>query len=312
MLKIERFDGMERVKLIINPSSGRQTIDSKVDYLCKLLLDDGYTVGKFYTAKKDDAKNETIKTCSQGNWDLIVVCGGDGTVNEVVTGIVKSDNKLPIAILSSGTVNDFANYMNLSNKIPEFFEMIKKEYIIDIDVGKINDKYFINVAAGGLLTDIGYQVPPEAKAILGRMAYYFEGLRALILQGIEPIHMSFESKEYTQEEDVLLFMVSNSSSIGGFRNLAPDANVVDGLLDVLIIKDSDIAELANIFFNVLKGDHINHPNVVYFKTDKILIKAKENMVIDIDGEEGGILPANFEVIPKGLKILVNKDTIRSY
>ncbi|OLS02522.1 diacylglycerol/lipid kinase family protein [Tissierella creatinophila] len=297
---------MERIKLIINPSSGRQAVETRVDYLCKLLLDDGYTLGKYYTQKKDDAVNETIKTCSSGEWDTIIACGGDGTINEVATGIAKSTNKLPVAILQSGTVNDFANYMNMPSKIPDFFKMIKNRHIVEIDLGKVNNKYFVNVAAGGLLTDVGFQVPIEAKALLGRMAYYFEGLRTLILQGIEPIHLSFESEEYTKEEDVLLFVVSNSASIGGFKKLAPDADVLDGLLDVLIIKNSDIPELANIFFNVLKGDHINHPNVVYFKTKNILIRAKKNITIDIDGEAGGRLPANFKVIPSGMKIIVNK------
>lgn len=298
---------MDRIKIIINPSSGRQTIDSRVDYLSKLLLDDGYTLGKYYTSKKGDAIDETIKTCNSGEWDIIIACGGDGTVNEVATGIAKASNKLPVAILSSGTVNDFANYMQLPNKITDFFQMIKDRHVIDIDLGKINNKYFVNVAAGGLLTDVGYQVPVEAKAVLGRMAYYFEGLRALILQGIKPICINFESEEYTHEEEVLLFLISNSASIGGFKNLAPDADVLDGLLDVLIIRNSDIPELANIFFNVIKGEHINHPNVVYFKTKNILVKAKENMTIDIDGEAGGRLPANFKVVPKGMKLLINKD-----
>ncbi|MGO1470518.1 MAG: diacylglycerol/lipid kinase family protein [Tissierella sp.] len=297
---------MERVKLIINPSSGRQTMESKVDFLCKLLLDDGYIVGKYYTEKKDDALYETIKTCDSGKWDIIIASGGDGTVNEVATGIVKSENKLPVAILPSGTVNDFANYMGVPNKITNFFQMIKQKNIVDIDLGKINNKYFVNVAAGGLLTDVGFQVPIEAKAILGRMAYYFEGLRGLILQGIKPINISFESDEYTKEEEVMLFIVSNTSSIAGFKKLAPDANISDGFLDVLIIKDSEIAELANIFFNVLKGDHINHPKVVYFKTKKIVIKSKQDMMIDVDGEAGGKLPTNFQIIPKAMKIIINE------
>lgn len=297
---------MRRVKLIINPSSGRQTMESRVDYLCKLLLDDGYVVGKYYTEKKDDALNEAIETCNSKMWDIIIACGGDGTVNEVATGIVKSENKLPVAILPSGTVNDFANHMRMPNKIIDFFQMIKKEHLVDIDLGKINNKYFVNVAAGGLLTDVGFQVPIEAKAILGRMAYYFEGLRGLILEGIEPINISFESKEYTKEEEVLLFIVSNTSSIAGFKKLAPDANVSDGFLDVLIIKNSDIAELANIFFNVLKGDHINHPNVVYFKTKNIHIESQKDMMIDIDGEVGGKLPTNFQVVPKAIQMIINK------
>lgn len=101
-----------------------------------------------------------------------------------------------------------------------------------------------------------------------------------------------------------MFLISNSSSIGGFKKLAPDADVLDGLIDVLIIRDSDVAELANIFFNVLRGDHINHSNVVYFKTESITITTNKDVPIDIDGEYGGKLPATFEVVPKGMKLII--------
>lgn len=294
---------MKKVKLIVNPSSGREMAENRVDALCKKLLDNGYIVGKFFTKEKNDAYYETIKTCLE-DWDIIVTCGGDGTVNEVAKGIANSSNKVPVAILSSGTVNDFATYMNIPTKINDFFEMIKREKVVEIDLGRINDEYFVNVAAGGLLTHVGYQVQPEAKALLGRSAYYFEGVKELLTQGIEPAYMSFESEEYTTEEDVLLFLISNSSSIGGFKKIAPSADVLDGLLDVIIIRDSNVAELANIFFNILRGDHINHPNVAYFKTRSITIKANKDVTIDIDGEYGGKLPATFQVVPKGMKILI--------
>lgn len=295
---------MKRVKLIVNPVSGRQNAETRIDLLCKLLLDDGYIVGKYFTSKKDDALNETIRTCN-GAWDLIVVSGGDGTVNEVAKGIALSKNKLPVAILSSGTVNDFANYMNIPTKIVDFFNMIKNENIVDVDLGKVEDNYFVNVAAGGLLTGVGYQVQPDAKAVLGRMAYYIGGLRELAMEGIVPVNMKFESEEYTSEDKVLLFIVSNSSSIGGFKKLAPNADVIDGLLDVLIIKDSDITEIANIFFNVLRGEHVNHPNVVYFNTSNIKISSETELGIDIDGEFGGFLPKTFEVIHKGMRIFTS-------
>lgn len=294
---------MKRVKIIINPSSGRQTMEPKVDYLSKLLLDDGYLVAKFFTKKKDDAKLETIKTCKE-NWDALVVCGGDGTVNEVAAGIALSENKVPVAIMAGGTVNDFANHMNIPERVPDFFEMIRNGKTIDVDLGKTGDNFFVNVAAGGLLTEVAYQVPIEAKAVLGRMAYYFEGLKEIIIKDIEPIKAKITSKEYTSEDEILLFVISNSSSIGGFKKLAPEADVLDNLLDVLIIKDSDLAELANIFFNVLRGEHINHPNVVYFKTAHIEIESEESLPIDVDGEYGGKLPAVFEVVPSGMKMFV--------
>ena len=294
---------MKKIKIISNPSSGRQSIDRRLERLIKLLIDDGYTINKFETKKKNDAMNETIKTCME-DWDIIIVSGGDGTVNEVAKGIVKSDNKIPVAILASGTVNDFANYMKIPKDINDFYNMIKRFETVDVDLGKLNDSYFVNVAAGGILSNVGYQVQPEAKLVLGRMAYYLEGLKEITLQGIKPINLQIESEEYSGSEEVLLFLISNSSSIGGFKKIAPKADVLDGLLDIVIVKKSDAANLANIFFNIFSGEHINHPNVIYFKSNNIKLNTTDDVSIDIDGEYGGKLPATFGVLPKAFKILV--------
>lgn len=299
---------MKRIKFIINPSSGRQSMEKKVDSLTKLLLDDGYILGKYFTEKKDDAMEETIKSCGE-DWDLIIACGGDGTVNEVIEGIMKSNNKLPISVLPSGTVNDFAGYLRIPKNINEYFQMIKDEKIIDIDIGKLNNVYFANVAAGGILASIGHQADIDDKAIFGRLAYYVEGLKEITQDGFnpKPFNAKMISEEYSSEEEILLFVISNTASIGGFKRLAPDADVLDGLLDVLIILKSPITELANMFFKVLTGEHIKHPNVKYFKTKSITIDTDSNIDIDMDGEYGGKLPAIFQAIPKALKILVKED-----
>ncbi|WFA09437.1 YegS/Rv2252/BmrU family lipid kinase [Tissierella sp. Yu-01] len=294
---------IKSIKFIINPSSGRQAMERKIDVLCKMLLDDGYIVAKYFTEEKYDAMLEAKRTCNSG-FDLIVACGGDGTVNEVVKGVMNSERKIPVSILASGTVNDFARYLNLPRTPSDFYKMIKRENLIYIDIGKVNDDYFVNVAAGGLLTNVGYQVQPDMKAILGRMAYYFEGIKELTQQNLEPIRVKINSEEYSSQEDILIFLVSNSSSIGGFKKLAPEADVLDGLLDVVIIKKSAITDLANIFVNILTGDHINHPNVIYYKTKAVLIESEKEISIDVDGEYGGKLPAKFQVIPKGLQILI--------
>ena len=294
---------MKKIKIISNPSSGRQSIDRRLERIIKILLDQGYTLNKFETKKKNDAMNETIKACEE-DWDIIIVSGGDGTVNEVAKGIVNGGRKIPVAILASGTVNDFANYMKIPKDVNDFINMINRFETIDVDLGKLNDDYFVNVAAGGILSNIGYQVLPEAKLVLGRMAYYLEGLKEITLQGIKPINLQIESEEYNGDEEVLLFLISNSSSIGGFKKIAPTADVVDGLLDIVIVKKSDVGNLANIFFNIFSGEHINNPNVIYFKSNKIKLTAIENVDIDIDGEYGGKLPATFEALPKAFKILV--------
>ena len=294
---------MKNIKIIFNPSSGRQSVEKKIDRLSNMLLDDGYTLNKFITQKKDDAMHETIKACKE-NWDLIIVSGGDGTVNEVAKGIALSEKKVPVAILSSGTVNDFANHMKIPKDINDFYDMIKRGKTVNVDLGKLNNDYFVNVAAGGLLSSVGYQVLPETKLVLGRMAYYLEGLKEITLQSFEPINLTIECEEYNSSDEVLLFLISNSSSIGGFKKMAPKADVLDGFLDVIIVKKSDVANLANIFFNIFSGEHINHPNVIYFKTKKITLSSKEEISIDMDGEYGGKLPATFEVIPEAFRILI--------
>ena len=242
---------MRKVKVICNPSSGRQNTQRKVDQLCSMLINEGYIVGKYNTSAKDDAMHETIKTCKE-EWDLIIASGGDGTINEIVKGIIKGGRKIPVAILASGTVNDFANYMRIPRDVEEFFQMIKKERTIDVDLGKVNDEYFINVAASGLLTDIGYKVPSEIKAIFGKMAYYIEGLKEIPRSKIQPIQLSFKSEEFSGQESVLLYLISNTASIGGFKRIAPDADVQDGYLDVVIIKKSEVQDLAQIFINIFR------------------------------------------------------------
>jgi len=294
---------MKKIKLIINPSSGRQSMEKKIDILCKLLLDDGYIIAKFFTKKKDDAMLEATKTCNE-DYDIIIVSGGDGTVNEVAKGIMVSGKSVPLAILASGTVNDFANYIDIPKNINDFYNMIKEEKTLDVDIGMVSGDYFVNVAAGGLLTNIAYQVSTESKTMLGRLAYYFEGVKELAYNNLETKRVKINSKEFSGEEDILLFLISNSSSIGGFKKIAPEADILDGLLDVVIIKKSEITDLANIFVNVLTGDHINHQNVIYFKTSSISIESTDKVPLDLDGEFSGYLPAQFNVIPNGLKIII--------
>ncbi|NLJ78836.1 MAG: YegS/Rv2252/BmrU family lipid kinase [Tissierellia bacterium] len=294
---------MEKVKIIFNPSSGRQLMHRRLDYLIGLLVNDGYIVQKFNTRKKDDAMLETIRSCENG-WDFIIVCGGDGTVNEVAKGIAMSDRKIPVAILAAGTVNDFANHIGLPRNINRFFQMIKDQKIKNVDLGRVNDQYFVNVAASGFLTSVGYQVQPEVKAIFGRMAYYIEGAMEIPRQSFQSMNVRFDSKEYSKEEEIHLFLISNSASVGGFKRLAPNASISDGYLDVVVIRRSDVQDLAQIFINIFRGEHIRHPNVSYFKSKKIVVEAREEAPIDVDGEYGGKLPATFEVVPDGFKIFI--------
>lgn len=300
---------MKKAKFIINPSSGRQNFLKNIEGMIgKLIMDQIVNhVDVFYTEKQDDAKNEAM-SMKKGEYDFVVAIGGDGTLNEVVNGVALGKNETPIAVISAGTVNDFANYLSLPQGIDEFCDLIRDFNIKEVDLGRIDGTYFMNVLAGGLLSDVGYKVPKELKAIFGKMAYYVECAKDIPKNLFHSIPISVKTEEFSKECECLLFIVANSQSVGGFRNAAPLASVSDGLLDVLILKKVEVAQLSNLLLKIVQGDHINHPNVEYFQTKKINIDILDDskVVVDYDGECFGELPVTIEVVPKAVKIIVPK------
>lgn len=297
---------MNKIKIINNPSSGAQTNKAQIDLLCSRLLDGGYTVNKFNTKGEKDAYNEAIKACKE-DWDMIIVCGGDGTVNEVANGIATMDSDIVLGIFSTGTVNDFGNYLNLPNDIDEFYEVIKKGITKKIDLGLASDRYFINVAACGNIANVGHNTDKSLKAYFGRFAYIIQGVKEVPKTITEPMKISYEKKGKMITEDVLIFFVSNSPSIGGFTKLAPEAAIDDGLLDVVIIKKGDrVVDIAKLFMKILTGEHIQQNEVEYFQTKEIEFLSDEKISVDIDGEFAGYLPKKFKIEKEKLNVLIKE------
>lgn len=294
---------------IINPSSGKQNIKETIRSICGRLVvsEIANTIDVFYTEKQDDAKNRAAQL-KEGEYDFVVSVGGDGTLNEVINGLVVSESKIPLAIISAGTVNDFASSMGLPQTPKAFCDMIKNFKYQEVDVGKVNNEYFINVIAGGLLTDVAYKVPKDKKAVMGKFAYYIEGAKDLPNQIFNTLTLKFESQEYTQEENIMLFLVMNSNSVGGYKDAAPLASVSDGVLDVVVLRKLEFLEVSNLVFKLMQGDYINHPAVQYFQTKNLkvsMVGDSEPVAIDYDGEllkEG--LPIEVSILPKQIKILV--------
>lgn len=293
---------------IINPSSGRQNFKDKIkDIAGRLVLDQiCNTIDVFYTKKQDDALHRAA-ALKPGEYDFVVAVGGDGTLNEVINGVVISESSTPVAVISAGTVNDFANYLKLPQTAPEFCEMIRDFQLKDVDVGKVNEKYFINVVAAGLLSDTGFKVSKDKKAVMGKLAYYLEGAADLPKQFGKTWKMRFTTEEKTLEEEVMLFMVANSQSVGGFHEIAPMASVSDGLFDAVIIKKMDIFQVLPLMLAILQGDHVKHPSIEYIQTKRLRIEnlSAEEINVDYDGEqlmEG--FPVDIEIIPKAVRMVV--------
>lgn len=293
---------------IINPSSGRQNFLDMVEALTGRLIMKQLVshIDVVYTKKQEDAK-KAAAAIKEGQYDFVTAVGGDGTLNEVINGVILSGTRTPIAVISAGTVNDFANYLNLPQNVSDFCYMIEKFQCKEVDVGMVNEQYFVNVLAGGLLTDVGYKVPKELKAIMGKMAYYVECAKDLPKNLFNTMKLRFESEEYNQEVEALVFIIANSRSVGGFKNMASLASVSDGMLDVLVLRKVEFPNITNLLIKILQGDHINHPSVDYFQTKYLKITdlgEKQSVTVDYDGECFGELPVEVKVVPKAIQILV--------
>jgi diacylglycerol kinase (ATP) len=300
-----------KIKIILNPSSGRQLIQRRLkDIVGRLILDYGITrIDVYQTTGGRDGEEEASRL-QKGEYDLLIACGGDGTANEVVNGLMKSDSDTPLAILPAGTTNDFAYYHKLPVTAERFCRMVKNYKLKPFDVGLANDCYFLNVAAFGFMTNIAYTTPSDTKTVLGRLAYFAQTVKELPDQMPKtfPVRVIYDDG-HSEDVDMLLCVVGNSTSVAGFRNVLPKARTSDGFFDVLFVTTDDLAQLIPILGRATMGD-IDESKYIdkyvhHFKTNSISFQplTETGIDVDLDGEQQGKLPLDIKVIPQGLRLL---------
>ncbi len=295
-----------RLKIIINPSSGRErarlNIEDTLAYLVSNKALERADIS--YTSGPLDATKYAM-SFRQEEYDAVIAVGGDGTVNEVITGMMRAGITLPLAIYTSGTVNDFATSLGLPNAPYDFARMLMNPKYIKVDCGRVNDRYFLNVLAGGLMSDVAYKVPSELKTNLGPAAYWISAMKDIPTLG-NTIPITLKTADVRYDTDAIMFFISNSKSVGGFKKLMIEAQLNDGLLDVLVLSKVDYAEVVPLLGKLVMGEHINDDKVIYFQTDYLEISttAKNPVVLDVDGEEGPSLPATIECMRNALNLIV--------
>ncbi len=297
---------MKKIKIIKNPSSGKKGYESEFYTMCNMLLEKSYMIHLFNTKKKYDAYHEAKNTAN--DYDIIIVSGGDGTVNEVAKGIYEAKSKTPMAIFMSGTVNDFAKYLKLPANPKKFVDMIEKNKIINIDLGSVNGEIFINVAAAGAFVSIAHSTTKEKKKYLGRGAYYLDGMTSLNKNMKTSYKLRLEVDNEIFEEEFQLFLISNSKSAGGFSNISPRAEIQDGYLDCIFLRKGYFFDQAEVFMKIFKGTHLESEYIKYFKCKKIKIDLLDNkeLEMDIDGEKYGEFPVEVNVIENAINIIVEE------
>ncbi|MBE6786991.1 MAG: diacylglycerol kinase family lipid kinase [Ruminococcaceae bacterium] len=272
----------KRLLLIVNPCSGRAKMHSELLKVVEILSDADYAVTVYPTKCKGDATEHILKL-SQNEYDLIVVCGGDGTLNEVITGIMQSGISVPLGYIPSGTLNEWSSGLNISRSIETAAKDITTGKKICLDIGKFGDKYFSYTASFGAFTSASYSAPQDVKNVLGQAAYFFEGIKSL--SNIKPIHLKFTCEDTEIEGDFLFGAISNSLSVGGIVKYSQSAvELNDGKFEVLLIRNPDnILKLQPIIDGILKRD-FTREGIDFFRTDSVTIETDQKVSFTLDGE----------------------------
>ncbi|MGN8646740.1 diacylglycerol kinase [Gracilibacillus sp. HCP3S3_G5_1] len=297
---------MKRARIIYNPTSGREAFKKELPEVLRRFEEAGYETSAHATRYEGDATN-AAKIAVERKFDLIIAAGGDGTINEVVHGIAEQEYRPKLAIIPVGTTNDFARALGIPREIQKAVNVILEHNIRKLDIGKVNDHYFMNIAGGGKLTELTYEVPSKLKTVLGQLAYYLKGIE--MLPSLKPTKVKIEYDGKWFDDEIMLFLVSNTNSVGGFEKIAPEAKMDDGYFDLLILRKTNLAEFVRIATLATKGAHIEDKHIFYARANRIKVHTDEKMQLNLDGEYGGLLPGEFENLYQHIEFFVSQEFI---
>lgn len=269
---------------VINPHAGKGQIKNHLLTIIDTLVKADYEVTVYTTQHRGDAIQAVRERSPE--YELIVCSGGDGTLDEIVTGIIQSGFRTKIGYIPAGSTNDFANSLQLPSDMKEAADIIAKGHTFACDVGTFNNDVFVYVAAFGIFTEVSYETPQEMKNMLGHMAYLLEGMKQI--QNIKSYHMKVTYEDKLLEGDFIFGMITNSHSIGGFKNITgKDVELNDGLFEVMLIRrPTNLMELNRILA-ALVSEKADTDCMCCFKTSAIKLESEEEAAWTLDGEFGG-------------------------
>lgn len=272
---------VKKMLFVMNPYAGMRKANRHLAEIISVFNRGGYRVETYMTACQGDG-NRAVRELAAG-MDAVVCCGGDGTFNETVTGLLSAGLDLPIGYIPAGSTNDFANSLGLSGNFIEAANRIVQGSPMSIDVGRFAERYFTYVASFGAFTRASYSTPQNIKNALGHTAYLLDGIQEL--SQIKKVHVKMEMDEETVEDDFLFGAICNSTSIGGILTLDPrQVDMADGKFEVLLVRaPRDLSEIAECIQAVQKQKY-NCKMITFRSTSHIRITAPAQMPWTLDGE----------------------------
>lgn len=290
---------MRNLLFIYNPFSGKGMVKENLSDIIDCFVKNGYQVGVYPTQGRLDAKEQVIHRAYQ--YDMIVCSGGDGTLNEVISGLMELPERPVLGYIPAGSTNDFAQSIKLPKSMVDAAAIAVNGMQISVDIGGFGKKKFIYIAAFGAFTDVSYMTPQEMKNLLGHPAYIIEAVTKLT--SLRTYHMKISYDDNVLEGEFLYGMVTNSVSVGGFKGITGKNVVIDdGVFEVTLIKQPKNPFDLQVILGVLIGMDVKTDSIISFKASKIIFEADEKIPWVLDGEYGGS--------PKRVKVTNYKRAIK--
>ena len=297
---------MKKAKIIMNPKSGKK---KKVNYqsLYDTLRKHGYDGEIIFTKEEKDAIRIVRELAD--DIDVVISCGGDGTLNEVITGDMQREKPLPLANLPLCTTNDVGNMYGLNKNLLENLNLLLDGVKKNIDVCYINDTPFIYVACLGDFVDVSYSTPRDLKEKYGKLGYLMYGAEKFFTHNLHSYNVRYKIDGIEYDDNFSFFFITNSSRVAGFNDIYYDIKLDDGKFEVALAKAKNKAELFRLFAMLGTRDIKDIPEVTYYRTDNIEIEFldKPKTSWSIDGEEYKSDSNKFTIkVVKGPKMFLPK------
>ena len=303
---------MKKLLFVYNPRAGKEMLKPRLSDVLDIFVKAGYEVTVHPTQAYRDAYYQ-IKEYEVGKYDLIACSGGDGTIDEVATGMMKrremGKDVVPVGYIPAGTTNDFAKSLHIPRKPLAAADNAVKGVPFPCDIGKFNDSVFVYIAAFGIFTDVSYETDQAVKNVLGHMAYILEGAKRIF--NIPSYKIKVEHDGEVIEDEFIFGMVTNSCSVGGFSNMV-GKNIVfdDGLFEVTLIKTPKNPIALQEIIAALLIEQVDTKHMYTFKTKKITFDSVEEIPWTLDGEFGGEQDyVEIENVQKAMEIMVPENHV---
>lgn len=304
----EQGKKLKKVILFYNPNSGDGLFISSLDHIIGRYEKAGYLVIAIRAAYNHmifDFLGELDQETYREEYRQVMVMGGDGTLNVCVNAMLHYHIDLPLALIPVGTANDFASYFDLPSDFDKLLDIALDDHYTYADVGKVNDRYFVNMAIIGQGLGINKNTDPALKTIFGILAYYLKML--MEIPRIKSRQVELITQEGTYREKMYFMIVMNGESVSGLKRVSPESQINDGLLDVLVVRRVSPIKVPLLFARIVHGNHQDSGEILRFSTNSLRVECDEELPTDLDGEGSVAAPLIFTVLPKKLRIHTRRE-----